>query len=228
MKRNNLFMLSYIIFIFIAFFVKLFCDYPMWPPLVTAITVASCIFACSDIVDVVAEEYGNDERSFTPLLNLALEKCGQLETVFQSNAGKLQDYKENGSYLAKVLLEGPAQLDAVKKQLIKITNGINLKRTISSCCNKVSKPLLIAGYLSFFCTVTFETINGVLVPMQDYLTVFVFGSLLTTQYFGNYVREEHAELEKNYTEANALLENIFSTTKDALAYLEQEATTNAD
>lgn len=228
MKRNNLFMLSYIIFIFITFAVKLFCDYPMWPPLVTAITVASCIFACSDIVDVVAEEYENDERSFTPLLESALEKCGHLETVFQSNAGKLQDYKEKGSYLAEVLLEGPSQLDAVKEQLNKITNGINLKRTVSSCCNKVSKPLLIAGYLSFFCTVTFETINGVLVPMQDYLTVFAFGLLLATQYFANYVREEHVELEKNYTEANTLLEDITQHTNEALAFLEQEATANAD
>ena len=228
MKRNNLFMLSYIIFIFIAFFVKLFCDFPMWPPLVTAITIASCIFACSDIVDVVAEEYGNDEKSFTPLLDSALEKCVHLETVFQSNAGKLQDYKENGSYLAEVLLEGPTQLDAVKKQLTEITNGINLKRTVSSCCNKVSKPLLIVGYLSFFCTVTFETINGILVPIQDYLTVFAFGLLLATQYFGNYAREEHVALEKNYTEANALLEDTYKTTNDALAFLEQEATANAD
>lgn len=228
MKRNNLFMLSYIIFIFIAFCVKLFCDYPMWPPLVTAITVASCIFACSDIVDVVAEEYGNDEKSFTPLLESALEKCEHLATVFHSNVGKLQDYKEKGSYLAEVLLDGPTQLDAAKKQLIEIRNGINVKRTVSSLCNKLSKPLLVVGYLSFFCTVTFETINGILVPMQDYLTVFAFGLLLTTQYFGNYVREEHVELEKNYAEANALLDNIYNTTNDALAFLEQEATANAD
>lgn len=228
MKRNNLFMLSYIIFIFIAFFVKLFCDYPMWPPLVTAITVASCIFACSDIVDVVAEEYGNDVKSFTPLMDSALEKCGHLDTVFQNNVGKLQEYKVTGSDLAEVLLEGPPQLDDVKKQLTEIKNGINLKRTVSSCCQKVSKPLLIAGYLSFFCTITFETVNGVLVPTQDLLTVFAFGLLLATQYFGNYVREEHIELEKNYTEANALLEDLYKTTNDALVYLEQEATTNAD
>ncbi len=228
MKRNNLFMLSYIIFIFLSFTVKLFCDYPMWPPLVTAITVASCIFACSDIVDVVAEEYGNDEKSFTPLLDSAMEKCEHLETVFQNNAEKLKEYKESGSYLAEVLLEGPSQLDAVKKQLIEISNGINLKRMVSSWCNKLSKPVLIAGYLSFFCTVTFETINGMLVPIQDYLTVFAFGLLLATQYFGNYVREEHVELEKNYTEANALLEDIYKTTNDALDFLKQEATTNAD
>ena len=228
MKRNNLFMLSYIIFIFIAFIVKLFYNYPMWPPLVTAITVASCIFACADIVDVVAEEYGNDERSFTPLLDSALEKCDQLEAVFQNNAGKLQEYKEKGSCLAEVLLEGPTQLDDVKKQLIEISNGIELKRTVSSCCNKMSKPLLIVGYLSFFCTVTFDTINSVLVPMQDYLTVFAFGLLLATQYFGNYVREEHVELEKNYTKANVLLEDTFNTTNEALSYLEQEAIVNAD
>lgn len=228
MKRNNLFMLSYIIFIFIAFSIKLFCDYAMWPPLVTAITVASCIFACSDIVVVVAEEYGNDVKSFTPLLDSALEKCRHLETVFQSNTGKLQEYKETGSYLAEVLLEGPAQLGAAKKQLIEITNGINVKRMVSSCCNKLSKPLLVVGYLSFFCTVTFETINCILVPMQDYLTVFAFGLLLATQYFGNYVREEHVTLEKNYTEANALLEDIYKTTNDALTFLEQEATANAD
>ena len=92
----------------------------------------------------------------------------------------------------------------------------------------MSKPLLVVGYPSFFCTITFETINGILVPIQDYLTVFAFGLLLATQYFGNYAREEHVALEKNYTEANALLEDTYKTTNDALAFLEQEATANAD
>ena len=48
MKRNNLFMLSYIVFIFISFVVRIFCEYPMWSTLVVSISVSSGIFAFAD------------------------------------------------------------------------------------------------------------------------------------------------------------------------------------
>lgn len=48
MKRNNLFMFSYIVFIFVCVVVRVFCEYPMWNTLIAAISFSSGMFAVAD------------------------------------------------------------------------------------------------------------------------------------------------------------------------------------
>lgn len=228
MKKNNMFMLAYTIFIFVAFVIKLCWDFPMWAPIVTAITIASCIFSCADIADIVATEYGTDIKDFTPLVEDAKEKCKRIEKFYSRYDTQLARMKEHDDNMAEVLLEGPEIIADTNKQLTEITNGLKFKKNLSNICKWLTKPLVVIGFLSFFCTITFEPINELLVPVQDYLTVFAFGVMMLTQYFGNSIKEDHIELEKNYKEANTALDGINEVLVTASSMLEQEATANAD
>lgn len=228
MKKNNMFMLAYTIFIFVAFIVKLCWDFPMWAPIITAITIASCVFSCADIADVVATEYATDVRDFTPLVEDAMEKCKRIEKFYLKYDTQLARMKEHDDNMAEVLLEGPEVIADTKKQLSEITNGLKLKKVLSNICKWLANPLVVIGFLSFFCTITFEPVNKLLMPVQDYLTVFAFGVMMLTQYFGNSIKEDHIDLEKNYKEANTALDGINEVLATASSMLEQEATANAD
>lgn len=222
MKRNNLYFLSYTLFIFICFAVKCVWDYPLWGVIVAAITTASCIFACADIAELVATEYETDVNNFQPLLKSALDKCNKIDKFFSKHKSILEHQTENNEELVSALLDGPQAIENVKNELLKIQNGLNLKKRLSNFCKNIIGPLVVLGNLLFFCTVAFEPINSMLVPIQDYLTVFAFGVLMLTQYLGSSVREAHVELEENYQEANDLLDDTNETILRAFQTLEKE------
>ncbi len=228
MKRNNMFMLSYTIFIFIAFVVKLCWDFPMWAPIVTAITVASCIFSCADITNIVAVEYAVDVKDFTPLLEHAMENCKRIEKFYSKYNAQLVRMSEYDNNMAEVLLEGPEVITDAKRQLTNVTKGLKLKKILLSICRWLTNPLIVIGFLSFFFTITFKPVNELLVPIQDYLTVLAFGVMMLTQYFGNSVKEYHIELENNYNEVNTILDGINEALAKASMMLEQEVIANAD
>lgn len=228
MKKNNMFILAYTIFIFVTFAIKLRWDFPMWSPIVTAITISSCIFSCADIADVVAVEYAKDVKDFTPLIDAAMIKCKRIELFYSRHASQLTQMKAADDIMAEVLLEGPEVIADAKRQVQEINNGLKLKKIASDICKRLANPLVAIGFLSFFCTTTFEPVNETLIPIQDYLSVFAFGIMMLTQYFGNSVKEEHVDLEQNYNEVNSLLDEINGVLVKASTLIEQEATANAD
>lgn len=226
MKKHNLFLLSYTIFIFVCLIVKYFWSYPLWGIIVAAITTASCILSCADITEVVAMEYNKDVKDFEPLLDSAFDKCNYYENFYIRHKTSLEQQKDN--VIANILLEGSEILKDIKKQLVNIRNGLKLKKSLSGICRKVSGPLIVLGYLSFFCTVIFEPINGFLVPIQDYLTVFAFGIVMLTQFWGDYVKEEHIVLEENYREANRLLDEYNKVVSQVSEHLNKEESEDAN
>ena len=228
MKKNNMFMLSYIIFVFIAFIVKFCWDFPMWAPIVTAITVASCIFSCADFTNIIATEYETDVKDFTPLLDTAMDKCQKIEKFFSNHKTQLEQLNTQGDELTETLLQGPEVVEEAKQQIISINNGLKLKNILSRIGNWLTAPLIVTGFLSFFCTLAFEPISMFLVPIQDYLTVLAFGIMMLTQYFGNVVKEEHINLESNYNEANSILGGINELLTQVSMILEQEGVANAN
>lgn len=211
MKRNNMFMLAYIIFIFISLVVRFFFDYEMWAPIISAITIASCMFAVSDIFCAVANIYSDDAKTFVPMLDGALQKVERIEATYNTNEPDITRCKEMGSSLAGVLSEFPIMVDKTKRELNNIKKTVNRKMNVAKVCNSLVNPLTVIGFLSFFCTITFEPINNLMVSIQDLLTVFAFGIILVTQYFSNYSKEQHEELEVHYNEANSVLEDLDKT-----------------
>lgn len=228
MKRNDIFMLSYILFIFISLIVRCFCDYAMWAPTIAAITAASWIFSIADIFHTTAAAYLSDAETFTPLLDKAEKRIEHIEGMHQANEAYMNKAKANGIELANVLSEGPILLSHTKQELTSIKSNVKKKHSISKRCKSVATPFTMLGFLTFFCTITFETINHFLIPLQDYLTVFAFGVILLTQYVNNQLREQHEELEKHYQEANDVLENLDETVSSGFDHLRREVMTHAD
>ena len=211
MKRNSMFMLAYIIFIFISLIVRFFFDYELWAPIISAITIASCMFAVSDIFHTAATTYSDDAKTFIPMLDGALQKIERIEATYKANELGISRCKEMGSGLAGVLSEWPTMVNKTKSELNNIKKTVNRKMTVAKVYNSLVNPLTVIGFLSFFCTITFEPINNLMVSVQDYLTVFAFGIILVTQYFSNCSKEQHEELEAHYNEANSVLEDLDKT-----------------
>ena len=71
MKRNNIFMLAYIIFIFLCVEVKSFWDFPMWGKIIAAVTTASWLFAVSDCFSCAANVHQKTQMKVYRKLRLA-------------------------------------------------------------------------------------------------------------------------------------------------------------
>lgn len=226
MKRNNMFMLAYIIFIFISLVVRFFFDYEMWAPIISAITIASCMFAVSDIFYAAATTYSDDAKTFIPMLDGALQKIERIEATYKTNESDITRCREMGSGLAGVLSEWPTMVNETKCELHNIKKTVNRKMTVAKVCNNLVNPLTVIGFLSFFCTITFEPINNLMVSIQDFLTVFAFGIILVTQYFSNYSKEQHNELEAHYNEANSVLDDLDKTMASGCKTLGKAMATN--
>ena len=81
MKRNNIFMFSYIVFIFLAASIKMIYDYPMWSRVVVAITAASWMFAISDCCASLYAFQKNIYETFFPLLDKIKYNIEQVKTI---------------------------------------------------------------------------------------------------------------------------------------------------
>ena len=222
MKRNNLFFLSYIIFIFVCATVRIFWDFPLWSAIVAAITTASCIFAVADIAGVVAIEYANDVGTYMPLLESALKTCEELEKIIIIHRAEVLQNKINDSKAVDIIMDGSKILGDTKQQLTCIIKGVKSKEKTAERCKWIESPLIVCGHLAFFCIISFAILNDFFASIQDYLTVFAFGMIMVTQYFSNHVKEEHIELEENYKKTNMLLKDVRQSFQKYSAHLHEE------
>lgn len=79
MKRNNIFMFAYIVFVFLCSLIKPFYDFPMWSRIVVAVTVASWVFAISDCLSCISNIQKELVDTQLPLVQTAMIKIGLIK-----------------------------------------------------------------------------------------------------------------------------------------------------
>lgn len=232
MRKNNWFMHAYIIFLFVCIFVHCVVQFPLWSPLVTAVTASSWIFAIADIAlfysDIsteVFERYKKQRMRFMLAINKEVNAVEEYESTL-NQTDSANDPEHEGIVRAK-----ETSLD-LKKAVTEIEQAMASRHRKAQVAEKVGAALYIIGFVTLLSTVVFAPLNIRLGRIQDTLTVSAFALVLSTQYS----REKIIQTQKGLLEEvdNLLLD--YETGSEKVQYYCQkkrhetslEAENNAD
>ena len=187
MKRNNIFMLAYIVFIFLCAWIKLIYDFPMWEIIVVAITTASWAFAISDCFSCISNIQKETYNSIYPLADTAKYRISQIKKYLKTyEKDKLQENKINA-------------IDSCENKCISIIDEINKMDKISRILEKTSVVFTFLGFLLFLCVLTFEPLYNYFFVRQDGATVLSFGMILLAQFGTNVGTNNINNMKKEFT-----------------------------
>ena len=186
MKKNNLFLFSFIIFIFICLFVHNFWKYPLWPTVVAAITSASWLFAFADMF------YSNHKFSRSIVENYAdypetsIESLERIKRAVDVRLSQLDEFPEANPLRTKqdevdYYSSVKAQVEILKNDFIQLNEKVTKEKKKSSSYKFLADIFSVLGFLILFCILVFEPIANFFVGMQDSMTVGSFGMILATQ-----------------------------------------------
>lgn len=199
MKRNNMFMLSYIVFIFICFVIRTYCDYPMWNTLVVAISFASGVFAFADFFSGKASAELDASLVTKDLYLRTSESLSHQKKVIDECILKLSldanDAEDEASLKYYKDLKNKLEEESVEHSRIRemYEKGQILHKRHSRCSNCLN----FIGYLSFFIILVFQSVSNLLSPSLELLTVFSFGLISLTQYMANQAEEKLNKQKKD-------------------------------
>lgn len=216
MKRNNLFMLAYIIFIFVSSWLRVVYDYPMWPKLVAAITIASFFLIISDLVYSLIKNTYENMQTETEYIAVIQEEFGAMQKYAQEY---LKEKVDKIDEIKKVKIE-----ETIESMDGKLKSIRERAKNIINYCEKykiVADTFTVLGFLSFFFILVFETVSSFIIGILDLITVLSFGFVLLTQYFSEKQINDIAEVVADYTD----IKNSIMALKN---YYQQEVLHNAD
>ena len=209
MKRNNLLMLSFITLMAICAFTKAIWDYPMWTTMVSAITIASWLFAIADLcfsqsvaqIKIADEQLDDTEAALfeVEMISKAVDvRLKQLEEKsivngepqLYSNQDEVRHFTSVKTKIQKI----GSDLKRYRDQLVKGRNGAKTNKIVGSAITAV-------GFLAFFLIIVFMPLMETPVEGMDELTVWAFTIVLATQYLENWL-EEHREKKKVESQKN--------------------------
>lgn len=201
MKRNNYFMIAYILFIGFCAIARLFVDYESWGRLVAAVTCSSWFFAMADSYSSDVE-YMQEYVDITT--NYAKSNIKSINTIISGIKGKISQLKEKSeSENAASISDGERlikELEEIKPYFQDKEKEMDKKQAKIKRYSLYSALYTVAGYFAFFVIMTFNSIASVAESTQDFLTVFAFASILMTQFFATLNRNENAKKRVEFEE----------------------------
>ena len=203
MKKNSIFLLAFIIFVFVCLVVKCFWDYPMWPTIVAAITVASWLFAFSDLffsshksmckTIVLYEDYPEASYAVLARIKRAVEvRLTQIRG--QENSHSLHTKHDELDYYSsvhKAVIEMEALFQKDQETVEKL-KGKTKRYTV------YANIFSFLGFLILLCIITFEPVAQYFVQSQDYMTVGAFAVILATQYSEGFSENAQQRLQESF------------------------------
>ena len=187
MKRNNIFMFSYIIFIFLCSLIKLHYNFPMWGRIVVAVTSASWLFAISDCCSSISRLLKNYYETQFPLVDVAKFRINQIKKHLSK---QVEEMKNDSTILT---------VESCDKRCINIIDSITNMNKLSDSLDKLSVILTFFAFLLFLCTLSFEPIFNYLFIRQEGLTVLSFGMILAAQFLTNIGNDYIDNAKKEFT-----------------------------
>lgn len=212
MKRNNLFMLAYIIFIFAACWLKPFWEYSLWNKFVAAVTVTSFFLTISDLLYSLT-------RASDEIMKFELKYINEVEPEFALMKKSLEDYLELGLFENKDCIINNIKI--LEQSFEDMRNYSNEIFERSKKCKNMANIITVLGFLSFFLIIAIEQITFLIINSLDSITVSAFGFVLLTQYLSEEKRNDFfKDMEKCIEHKNAMIV--------LRRYCEQEVLHNAD
>ena len=184
MKRNNIFMWAYITFIGICIIARIIGDFPLWQPIVLAITISSAFFAFEDLYSSrsrylrdscsIAENFIAEAKKRNNDHLLFFAKLSEASKRYKGTAndvGTIEDafgpVKEQTEALSGYIKELEAKTTAKQKKQVEY--------------HRIASIFAFLGFLCLFCTMAFAPHMDLANVQQEGLSVFSFAVILLTQ-----------------------------------------------
>lgn len=183
MERNNLFMKAYISFIFIAMFLRLRFSYPLWSPLVMAITLSSVLFSIEDLYASFARAQGNlcdIKDDFTSTALKRAEKALSFHEKISNDLTLFENMGYDTSNLQKTVEHAKRQLTEMMQKLSSIEHESAYARKKQDEFQNKANFFTYAGFLILFCTLILTSMFTITTIVQDFFTVLSFSVILIT------------------------------------------------
>lgn len=187
MKRNNIFMIAYIAFIFLCAWIKPIYDFPMWGRIVVAITTASWAFAISDCCSSISNLQKDVYETQFPLADTAIFRLSQIKEYLL----KRQSEDDNESAIETV--------DSCRKRCENIVVVISKMNKTSKILERASIVITFLAFLLFLCTLSFDPVYNYFFVRQEGFTVLSFGMILSAQFLTNIGSNYINNIKKEFT-----------------------------
>lgn len=193
MRRNNIFMGAYIVFVFICFFARLKSEYSAWPSVVSAVAISSAFFAFADFLYIYAQSLRGICDVTNSYISDAREMLDEERWIFLGFRERIRecsleefDFSEMTKLIDLVMEE-----NGKTEEWIKENEAATLKKQKEVKRDKAAAAFLtFLGFLLFLCIVVFDTLATACVAIQDTISVFAFGLILVTQYVHTILSEK--------------------------------------
>lgn len=187
MKRNNIFMLAYIVFIFLCAWIKSINDFPMWGRLVVAITTASWAFAISDCCSSISNLLKDTYEAQFPLVDA---------TSFRTNQVKEHLLQRQSEKSVEPTIE---LADSCKKICENILGIISKMNKTAKVLEITSMVITFSAFLLFLCALSFDPVYNYFFIRQEGFTVLSFGMILLAQFLTNVGDNYINNIKKEFT-----------------------------
>lgn len=191
MKRNNWFMIAYILFLIIASIVRDCGTYPIWDTLVLAVTVSSAILSYAETFGSTLSANKKLRLQYESLYNDATLWNKRFQERYDLIVSLIEEYGPKTAYYAKIVEDVSEAKDRIKgsaSQLEPIDQGkIKARETTLTWMLAIFSVL---GFLLFFCVLTFPAVEQMFSEKQSIYTVLSFAVMLSSCYISSFFEEK--------------------------------------
>ena len=191
MKKANVYLLAYIVFLFICLIMRQIYAFPMWIKIVVATTNSSFFFAIADGFQFLADRW---------------------ENLYQENEKNIRYVQESifaiQSTWSKTKSEAKIQtLDRLKYSINEIsTENLKVSRDVFRL-RCTAQIFICFGFIIFLCILAFTEVFDYLFPRQEVVTVCGFSLVLVVQFLRPILQEISREtLKKIEVQVDKLVE----------------------
>lgn len=193
MKKANIYLLAYIVFLFICLFMRQIYAFPMWIKIVVATTNSSFFFAIADGFQFLADRWENLYQENDKNIHHVQESVFAIRST-----GSKTKSEANSQTLNR--LEN--SIKEISEENCKISRGVFRLR----CTAQI---FICFGFLIFLCILAFTEVFDYLLPRQEVVTVCGFLLVLVVQFLRPILQEiSRGTLKKVEVEVDKLIKTM--------------------
>lgn len=193
MKRNNILMGAYITFIFICYLARVESEYESWDSVVSAVTISSALFAVADFLYIYAQSLSGICDIARDYIEDTRNKLDEEKKVFSEIRKRVEACSMREFDFSEMTIEIDSIMAANQKTetwLQEYTALTKKKERTSKRNSFFAVIFTFLGFLSFLCIVVFSSLASACSNIQDLISVFAFGVILSTQYIHTILTEK--------------------------------------
>lgn len=224
MKRNNVFLLSYMAFILLCLLVYAYGGFERWGAVVSAVAISSAFISYADFFSVYSKAYSTTCSAAEQFIKereklicediQAVTNMRQNINMLKSKGLDVAEEERRNEQISRMCCE---MREVIKDFSVKTAK----KRKQQKNFKHRAEALMFFAFLSFLCILSFSTLAELVKAAQDYISVLGFLIVLSSQYVSgifedmlqkdqnrhdcavethNCAREQLFELQKKYIE----------------------------